>query len=327
MSGGNTMRALQLSKTGDTQTPNLSLQTLPKPAITPGHLLVKVHASAIQPSDLINAKGGFPSTTYPRIPGRDFSGVIVDGAANRIGQEVYGTSGNAQGFTVDGAQAEYILVPEDAVATKPRALSFVQAATVGVPFTTAATVLKRSGAQQDDVVLILGANGAVGSAAVQLAKCKGCRVLEGSRHDNADVNTAKDPDLKTVDSLTAGKGVNVVIDTVGQPALTQAAIGKLAKGGTLVFISGPRTGARDLTFDMVDFYRLSKTIIGVNTLTQPAREFAKELQYMSEMFDSKLLTVSGNGGEKWAEMKLDDGVEAYEKAGQRGAGKFVIVME
>lgn len=271
----------------------------------------------------MNSKGSFSFTTFPRVPGRDFSGLIAEGPPSLIGKEVYGTSGNKQAFTIDGAQAEYILAPEHAVARKPKGLSFVQAACLGVPFTTAATALKRSGAKKGDVVLVLGANGAVGSAVVQLARGKGCKVLEGSRQENADVNTSKDPEMNAVDSLTEGKGVNVVIDTVGQPGLTQAAIAKLARGGTLTFIAAPKAGSQELAFNMMDFYRAERRIVGVNTLLYSAEEFAVELESITEMFDAGLLEA----GREWEKVKLEDGIAAYEKAGQRGAGKFVIVME
>lgn len=319
-----TMKALHLTKTPDSS-PAMAILTLPKPKYQPGHLLIRIAASAIHPSDLVNAKGLFPATTFPRIPGRDFSGTIVEGPADRIGEEVYGTSGNTQAFTVDGAQAEYILVREDAVARKPKNLSWVQAATVGVPFTTAAAALNKASVGKDDVVLVLGANGAVGSAVVQLARARGAKVLQGTRNDSGDVNTAADPDLAAVDKLTSGKGVNIVIDTVGQPALTRASVLKLSVGGKLVFIAAPRAGSTELGIEMLDFYRKMKTLIGINTLLFKVEEFAAVLNDMRAFFEDGVLTAAKEGD--WNEVPLQDAVETYRKAGERGAGKFVIVMQ
>jgi NADPH:quinone reductase len=158
------MKALYLTREDAAKPPALVLLTRPKPTLIPGHLVIKVHASAIHPSDILNLKGSFGITTFPRIPGRDFAGVVVEGPPSRIGEEVYGTSGFTQAFSVDGAHAELILVPEDAVAPKPKNLSFVQAATVGVPFTTAALILSKAGAKKGESVLVLGASGAVGGA-------------------------------------------------------------------------------------------------------------------------------------------------------------------
>jgi NADPH:quinone reductase len=92
----------------------------------------------------------------------------VDGPADLMGREVYGTSGDSLGFSMDGTHAQYCLIPIDSLATKPSNLSFAQAATIGVPFTTAALALHRANVQSIDVVLVLGASGAVGSAACQL---------------------------------------------------------------------------------------------------------------------------------------------------------------
>ncbi len=200
----------------------------------------------------------------------------------------------------------------------------MQAATVGVPFTTASLVLKRASAKEGDVVLVLGANGAVGSAVVQLAKSLGAKVLLGTRDEKGDVNTASDPELKKVDELTGGKGVDVVVDTVGLPALMKAAVAKLGRGGKLAFIAAPRTGATEVGIEMVDFYRKEKSLVGCNTLVYSVEEFAAVLRELGPNFENGSLTAA-NAGE-WHEAKLEDGVQAYEKAGRRGGGKFVIVV-
>jgi NADPH2:quinone reductase len=264
-------------------------------------------------------------THFPRVPGRDYAGTVVEGPAERTGEEVYGTSGFTQAFVEDGAQAEYILVPEGAVATKPKNLSFAQAATLGIPFTTAALTLRKAGVKTDKTVLVLGANGAVGSAVVQVAKSKGCRVLLATRSNGFDVNTAKDPELAVVDGLTGGKGVDVVVDTVGQPALTKAAVLKLGRRGRLAFIAAPRSGGTDLALEMTDFYRKEKTVIGCNSLLYSVEEFADWMRDMIPGFENGELQTAVE--KEWTQIKLEDGVEAYEKAGQRGAGKFVIVMD
>jgi NADPH:quinone reductase-like Zn-dependent oxidoreductase len=319
------MKALRLRRQDSASPPTVSLETLPKPALTPGHLLVKVNASAIHPSDILNARGSFGVTKFPRVPGRDFAGVVVEGPRERIGEEVYGTSGFTQAFSEDGAHAEFILVSEGAVVPKPRNLSFAEAACIGVPFTTAALTLRRANVSAGDVVLVLGANGAVGSAVVQLAKSKGCRVLSATRTGGDEVNTAKDPELSAVDALTQGKGADVVVDTVGQPALTMAAVLRLGRGGRLAFIAAPRTGPTDLALEMTDFYRKEKALIGCNTLLYSVEEFAEMMKDMTPGFEKGDLKAAGEG--QWTHVKLEDGVEVYEKAMQRGAGKFVLVME
>lgn len=206
---------------------------------------------------------------------------------------------------------------------KPKNLSWVQAATSGVPFTTASLVLKRVGATQGESVLVLGANGAVGSAVVQLARAKGCKVLLATRNADGDVNSAKDPELKAVASLTDGKGVDAVVDTVGQPALTKAAVARLARGGRLAFIAAPRAGATELGIEMTSFYRMEKSLVGCNSLLYGVGELAGVLRELTEGFESGELKAAKEGD--YTEVPLHDGVSAYERAGQRGSGKFVIV--
>lgn len=323
-----TMQALRLTRPDPTSPPQISLEMVPKPVPSNGELLIRVHASAIHPSDVLNSRGIFPLTTYPRIPGRDFSGTVVSSPPNSQfpeGTEIYGTSGFTQAFSVDGAQAQFVVVGENAVAVKPKGLSWVQAATVGVPFTTAALVLRRAAAKKGECVLVLGANGAVGSAVVQLARSQGCKVLLATRNDEGDVNTASDPELEEVTGLTGGKGVDVVVDTVGQPALTRAATERLGRGGRLAFIAAPRTGSTELGVEMVGFYRVEKSLVGCNTLLYGVEEMAGVLEELVGKFESGELKASKEG--EWKQVRLEDGVEAYEKAGKGGGGKFVIVIE
>lgn len=322
------MKAVLLQRAEAGAMPTVTLETCPRPALTPGHLVVQVHASAIQPSDVLNRKGAFPYTVFPRVPGRDFAGTVVEGPAERMGEEVYGTSGYELAFTQDGFHAEYALVPETAVARKPKNLSFEQAATLGVPLTTAWTCLERGQVKSSDTVLVLGATGAVGSAVVQLARGRGCRVLTASRRDESDINTSKDAALDGVAALTDGKGVDLIIDTVGQPALTGAAVLKLAKRGRLVFITSPKTGvpgASDLTVEMTGFYRDEKSLIGCNTLLYSVKEMGPVLAQITELFDTGALDASKVGG-PWKAVKLDDAVNVYEEVLKPGAAKHVFVL-
>ncbi|KAH7382034.1 alcohol dehydrogenase-like protein [Cadophora sp. MPI-SDFR-AT-0126] len=328
-----TMKALLLTRPDPSKPPVLTLQDdVPKPDPQEGHLLIQVHASAIHPSDLLNAKGSFPLTTFPptggRIPGRDFAGIVTSPSTHPLYQKaVFGTSGNTLGFTVSGSHAEYLSVPEGAVVEKPESLSWVQAATIGVPFSTAALVLQRAGLTQGkgESVLVLGANGAVGAAVVQLARARGARVIEGVRSDKGDVNTASDPELTTLDTLTDGKGVDIVIDTVGSPSLTSAAIGKLSRGGRVVFIAAPRGGDTSLGVEMTGFYRKEASLYGVNSLLYSVEEMGVLLGGMRGLFEGGGLKGAEEGA--WNEVPLENGVETYRMAGEKGKGKFVLVMQ
>ncbi|RDW58041.1 alcohol dehydrogenase-13 [Coleophoma cylindrospora] len=321
-----TMKAIKLVRESPELAPKILLETVAKPELIDNHVLVKVHASAVHPSDVLNALGGFGITKFPRIPGRDFSGVITEGPPDRIGEEVYGTSGSTYAFSQDGFHAEYCLVHEDAVVPKPKSLSFTQAACIGVPFTTAALTLRKAKATPSDTVMVLGASGAVGSAAVQLAKSQCCRVIKVSRSDESDINSAKDPELASAASLTENHGVDVVVDTVGQPGLTGNAVKRLAQGGRMAFITAPRTGSTELSIDMLQFYRDEKTLVGCNTLKYSVQELAAQMKAMKQHFDNGHLKGAAEG--EWTAVKLENAVGAYENAiNKRSREKYVIVMD
>jgi NADPH2:quinone reductase len=208
----------------------------PDPALGLNQLLVKVAASPIQPSDLMNTQGNFPSTTFPRVPGRDFAGVVVQPTSSPWhGKSVYGTSGPVLGFTCDGAHAEFVAVPDDAVAEVPQGMDLKQASVLGVPWTTAHVALSRAAAKKGETVLVFGAGGAVGGAVVQLAKSSlfGCSVLTAGRGDKYEVDTTKHPDLSVAKDLTNGRGPDVVVDTTGDLGLIKAALHQLNRGGRL----------------------------------------------------------------------------------------------
>ncbi|KAL7784555.1 hypothetical protein V8C37DRAFT_395628 [Trichoderma ceciliae] len=318
-----TMKAIQLLRDTAGEAPRLIFTQVPKPTVVPHHVLVKVHASAIHPSDVGNALGQFSYTQYPRVVGRDYAGVIEQGPQELVGQEVYGTSGHAYAFTKDGFQAEYCLVHEDEVALKPKNVSFVQAATLGVPFTTAAQMLERAAIAESDTVLVIGANGAVGSAAVQLARNIGARIIKATRYETDDVNTNKDPELKAVDVLTKGEGVDVILDTVGSPTLTGNALKKLARNGRLAFISAPKVGARDISLDMGNFYRADLSLLGCNSLNTSAKEMARRLSAIKELFESGKLQPES----KWTPVPIDQATGAYDKLMKRATHeKYVVVM-
>jgi NADPH2:quinone reductase len=232
----------------------LKFDSHPDPELGPNQLLVKVAASPIQPSDLMNTQGNFPSTTFPRVPGRDFAGVVVQPTSSAWhGKSVYGTSGPLLGFTCDGAHAEFVAVPDNAVAEVPQGMDLKQASVLGVPWTTAHVALTRAAAKKGETVLVFGAGGAVGGAVVQLAKSSlfGCSVLTAGRGGKYEVDTTKHPDLSVAKELTNGRGPDVVVDTTGDLGLIKASLhqmnrrGRLA--GKLILIDGATVIARDIS--------------------------------------------------------------------------------
>ena len=274
------MQALQLVR-NDASAPYLKLSSTPKPTPGPGQVLVQVKASPIQPSDVLNSKGLFPHT-FPRIPGCNFAGIIIDGPSHVLGKEVFGTSGHDFSFTQDGCHAEYCLISKNAVIEKPKNLSFAQAAAAGTPFTTAAIALRRAGVKAGETVLVLGATGQVGSAVANLAKLWGCKVLGVGRGNSAEIDSAGDPTLSKAKELTDGKGPDVAVDTVGNAKLAQAAIEVLGFRGRYSFISALRGGNSKVPVDFLSVYRREVTLIGNNSVDHSQEKMVQELKGMCE---------------------------------------------
>jgi NADPH:quinone reductase-like Zn-dependent oxidoreductase len=227
-----------------------------------------VKAAAINPSDYKNVSGHFKHTTLPRTPGRDFAGIVVKGKDHE-GEEVWGSSAQI-GLVSDGSHAEYVVVPAETVSVKPKSLSMAQAAAIGVPFITAwASVVTAAKIQPGETILIIGAAGAVGQAATQIANWKQARVIGAATRSDpipgseSVVNTKTEDLRERVMQLTAGKGVDAVFDTVGGP-MFEPALRTLRLGGRQVAISS--TGDQRVSFNLVDFYHNLSRLIGVDSV-------------------------------------------------------------
>src|SRR6201999_703782 len=151
------------------------------------------------------------------------------------------------GIRRDGTHATHLTVEADAVVEKPKALSWEEAAGIGVPFVTAMEGFRRAGIPKPgETVLVMGVNGKVGQAAVQIATWHGARAVgvvrkrepyEGHTNAAVDVIDASTVDVATrVRELTGGKGADIVFNTVGDPYF-QAAHKSLALRGRQVLIA------------------------------------------------------------------------------------------
>ncbi|KAI9804033.1 MAG: hypothetical protein M1833_000314 [Piccolia ochrophora] len=286
----------------------LGFKTVPKPGPAPGQSLVKIIASAVNPADCKNVEGQFPATQPPRIPGRDFAGKVEGGEHD--GLEVWGTGGG-YGFAVDGTHAEYLVVPNNALAPKPLNLSFSQAAASGLSFLTASAMVSRAGVKKGEYVLILGSSGAVGSAATQLVRNLGATPLETSRTDKSGYVTTESDDLvPQTQTLSNGAGVDVVLDAVSDAALFQKALNTLNYQGRYVIITAPRSADRKLSFDALSLYREERSVSGVNTLKVSFEESISHLKQMQAGFENGHLAPPSRIREV-AFHKAEDVIQAY----------------
>jgi NADPH2:quinone reductase len=235
-------------------------------------LLIEVKAAAVNPSDVKAATGLMPYAVFPRTPGRDYAGIVIDGPTGWIGREVFGSSGDL-GIRRDGTHATHLAVEVDAVVEKPKSISWEEAAGIGVPFVTAMEGLRRAGVPKaGETVLVMGVNGKVGQAAVQIASWHGARVVgvvrkneayEGHTNSKVEVIDASATDVATrLRELTDGKGADIVFNTVGDPYF-QAAHKSLALRGRQILIAAVD---RIVQFNILEFYRGQHTYVGIDTL-------------------------------------------------------------
>jgi NADPH2:quinone reductase len=259
------MKALRFTEFGPPSVLRIEEVAIPEPGV--GEALVQVKAAAINPSDYKNVSGHFKSTTLPRTPGRDFAGVVVKGKPHE-GEEVWGSVPNL-GVVRDGSHAEYVVVPAEALSPKPKVLSMAQASAIGVPYMTAwASLVSAAQIQAGETILIVGAAGAVGQAAAQIANWKKARVI-GADHTSGPIpgtesviNTEAEDLRQRVLEFTAGRGVDAVFDTVGGP-LFEPALRSLRYGGRQVAITC--TGDPRVSFNLVDFYHNFSRLLGVDS--------------------------------------------------------------
>jgi NADPH:quinone reductase len=234
--------------------------------------LIEVKAAAVNPSDVKAATGLMPYAVFPRTPGRDYAGVVIDGPADAIGKEVFGSSGDL-GIRRDGTHATHLAVELEALVDKPKSISWEEAAGIGVPFVTAMEGFRRAGIPKaGETVLVMGVNGKVGQAAVQIATWHGARVIGVVRkaeayegHANAEVEVIDSSAIDVaarVRELTSGHGADIVFNTVGDPYF-QAANRSLALRGRQILIAAVN---RIVEFDILEFYRGQRTYIGVDSL-------------------------------------------------------------
>jgi len=224
----------------------MRLEEVPDPKPGPGQVVVRVHAAGVNPVDTYIRGGAYAGkTTLPYTPGTDAAGIIeaVGNGVSRwkVGARVY-TAG-----TISGAYAERALCGEDIVQPLPDRLSYAQGAAIYVPYATAYRALfQRAYVRAGESVLIHGASGGVGIAAVQIARAAGLIVIgtagtEKGRHLVTEqgahhaLNHQATDYLDEISRLTGGRGVNVVLEMLANVNLGKD-LRVLAQAGRVVVI-------------------------------------------------------------------------------------------
>lgn len=320
------MKALRFTHHGSPDV--LEYLDMPTPQWEPETALVRVHAASVNPSDVKNVGGHFAQTTLPRIPGRDFSGIVEQGPMVWRDVEVWGTGGDI-GFTRDGTHAEYIKVPIAALTRKPAALDHAQASAIGVNFVVAwLGAVDYAQLRTGESIAVIGAGGGVGGAVTQIAKSLGCRIIGIDRHpvDASSPAGKRIHDFVPFDEQTVhqvrklpglAEGVDVVFDCVGGVAF-ETALGLARRRGRVVEISA--TGKRRVEFDLIDFYHSEIQLLGADSAKWGVVESARLMQAIAREFDHGKFDPPIVAHR----YPLDQGREAYEAVAKGTSGRVVL---
>ncbi|MFE5495386.1 NADP-dependent oxidoreductase [Streptomyces virginiae] len=212
----------------------------PVPAVGPQDVLIEVRAAGVNPVDHLIVKGfmSADALTGPVVIGNELAGVVTEVGAEvtrfAVGDEVF----SRVDPRVGGAFAEYAAVDQSLVAAKPAALTFEEAASLPLVALTALQALtEQSDVRAGTRVLIHGAAGGVGSAAVQIAKKLGAEIVATASADTVDLvrelgaDRVIDYRAEKFDEVVSD--VDVVLDTIGGET-QERSFGVLKTGGTLV---------------------------------------------------------------------------------------------
>jgi NADPH2:quinone reductase len=305
----------------------MRLAEVPDPSPGPGQLLVRIRAAGVNPVDTYIRSGTYARTgSLPYTPGSDAAGVVEtvgDGVSFFApGDRVY-TSG-----TVTGAYAELAVCDASRVHPLPAGSTFAQGAALGVPYATAWRALfQRAKAVPGETVLVHGASGGVGVAAVQIARAAGLRVVgtagtaqgiglalrEGAHH--AFDHSAPGYLEKAV-ALTGGRGFDVILEMLSNVNLAKD-LKALSMGGRVVVIGSRGT----VEIDPRDTMGKDASIVGMSLFNMPdADRFSVHAALVAGLENGTLRPVIGR------EMPLSVAAESHVAVMSPGArGKIVLV--
>jgi NADPH:quinone reductase-like Zn-dependent oxidoreductase len=235
-----TVQAFVFTANGGPEVEQLTDRPRPEPG--PGQLLVAVHAAGVNPADWKRRSGfrrpGMPEPVFPTVFGAEAAGVVEAVGAGDTGGLVPGDA--VFGSPVTGGYAEYTLIPADTAAPKPAALSFTDAATLPVAAATAWDGIRQLALPPGATLLVTGAGGGVGVAAVQIAVHEGLTVIGTASPGKKDLvealgarHVAPGPGIQDRVRALAPGGVDAIFDLVGGDALREVA-GVLADRTKLV---------------------------------------------------------------------------------------------
>jgi NADPH2:quinone reductase len=319
------MKAIQVHKFGGPEV--LELHEVPTPKPGAGQILVRVHGAGVNPYDTYMRAGTY--TIKPRLPytpGSDAAGTVEavgDGVKKvKAGDRIYTAK------TLTGAYAEYTLVDETQAYPLPAKITFAQGAGLWVPYGTAYTALYHHGhARPAETLLIHGASGGVGTAAIQFARAMGMTVLgtagsprgteliqkEGA-HQAFDHSKPEHAD--EILKFTGGRGVDLILEMLANVNLATD-LKLLATNGRTVVIGN----RGEITINPRELMMRRTTVCGFNLWAVTEKEAAEiHAAIAAGLENGTLRPIVGK------EMPLKDAARAHQDVLAPGAfGKIVLV--
>lgn len=277
---GESMRAIIMENIGKPRV--LKITRIRKPRPGTGQVLVKVHATSVNPCDLHLRSGRLIiRKPMPHILGADLAGEIAAVAEDVKGWEIGARVtawASALGREINGGYAEYCALPADYLVPLPDALDYQSAVAAGASFADAHLALAVNGKlKKADMVVIRGAAGAVGASAVQIASARGAKVIAISEsefaarlHDiGADIvlEDAGDDLVRQVKVATEERGASLILHCNDELNLAES-LDMLGHGGRLVIAGALRKPQARL--DAMDLYLKNLSILGSCGSIQPA---------------------------------------------------------
>jgi NADPH2:quinone reductase len=319
------MKAIRVHEFGEPEV--LRLEEVPTPRPGNGRVLVKMHAIGVNPVDTYIRAGTYPrKPELPYTPGNDGAGVVQQAGQDvtefRPGDRIYTAR------SVNGTYAEFALCDKSQVHPLPSNVSFAQGAAMGTPYATAYRgMIQRAQAKAGETVLVHGASGGVGTAAVQIARSQGMRVLgtagtergrELAREQGAhEVFDHEAPDyLEQIMKATSRRGVDVIVELAAHVNLGKD-LTILAPRGRVAVI-----GSRGkVEIDPRDTMQRDADLRGMSLPNTPPAELASiHAALVAGLENGTLRPVIGK------EFKLAEAPQAHRAVMESGAfGKIVLV--
>ena len=256
----------------------LAVEDVPDPVAGDGEELVDVAYGAVNPLDVwIGAGSVSAAGPLPRTPGCEGVGTTADG--RRVGFR-----GAGLGLVRDGAWAERVAVPADALALIPDGCDDRDAAALGIPGVTALDCLDLAEVGEGSTVLVLGASGGVSTIALQLARTRGARVIAQTTSPNRvgqvsryahEVVVAEADMLEEAVREVAPDGVDAILDPLAGP-FAAPCVRLLAAKGTLV-LYGASAGP-EFAFGPQEMYRKNARVVGYSGLPVAPAATARSME-------------------------------------------------